>query len=102
MIAILVSGTWGEKDLHPWWSPDSPFAGMLREAGATLPPEPFRWSTDLDGVIGENRVWETAGAALTWFAHKHSPGEAVNLVAHSHGGQTAPSISMVRRKARSK
>lgn len=106
MKTILVAGTWGEKDLRPWWSPDSDFAGMLieaqanplrgrrgrpgpREAGIILTPEPFRWSTDLDGVIGENRVWETAGAALTWFAHKHSPGEAVDLVAHSHGGQVA-------------
>ena len=67
--------------------PGSNFALMIQAAGAQLPDEPFRWSTNLDGVLGENTDWIRWGVALTWYCHKHSQGESVNIVTHSHGGQ---------------
>ena len=62
---------------------------MLAESGHKFPPEPFRWTTKLDGILGENSEWARGGMALTWFCHKHSGGQRVNLIAHSHGGQVA-------------
>ena len=89
MIAVLVGGTWADSDDAPWWRPSSPFARMLAESGHKFPPEPFRWTTKLDGILGENSEWARWGMALTWFCHKHSGGQRVNLIAHSHGGQVA-------------
>lgn len=89
MLTILVAGTWGDGDGDKWWRPGSPFAQMIEEADAAMPPEPFRWTANLDGVLGENAEWARWGIALTWFAHKHSKGRRVNIIAHSHGGQVA-------------
>jgi pimeloyl-ACP methyl ester carboxylesterase len=85
---VLIAGTWGIYE-DVWWQARSPFAKMLGQAGLTLldPVEPFTWSTELDGVHGENNTWYAAGLALVWYCHLKAPGVPVTLIGHSHGGQ---------------
>lgn len=86
---VLVAGTWGDWE-DQWWRPDSEFARMLREDGVTLlaPDDPFRWTTKLEGIVGQNTEWERAGDALRWYVgEKLGAGERVSVVGHSHGAQ---------------
>ncbi|MBI4251007.1 MAG: hypothetical protein HY618_00975 [Candidatus Tectomicrobia bacterium] len=91
MPTVLVAGTWGGFNAGDWWRPGSPFAREAGRNGVRLlaPDDPFRWSTRLDGIIGDNGEWELSGEVLKWYCHAKAPGEPVNLIAHSHGGQVA-------------
>lgn len=107
---VLVGGTWslddgdvdtldtrvtaGAFDELPWWHPLSPFGQEGRAHDVLIDPEPFIWSTELDGIKGRNWGWWAAGHALRYFVHGKYPPLAVqlvpvNIVAHSHGGQVA-------------
>ena len=85
---ILVPGTWG--DSQAWWREGSPFWIAARHVGIPLQNslDAYNWTTEVDGILGKNRDWETAGDALRWYslAKGHT---TVNVVAHSHGGQVA-------------
>jgi pimeloyl-ACP methyl ester carboxylesterase len=85
---ILVPGTWGDR--QAWWRQGSPFWQAAVQAGVTLlnGDDPYNWTTEVDGLLGRNRDWETAGHALRWYgaAKGHT---TVNVIAHSHGGQVA-------------
>lgn len=91
---ILVAGTWGGKRSESqWWQPRSLFARMLEAGGVTIlaPEDPFRWTTDLDGLIGKNEDWARAGDALRWYANAKllpvgGAPRRVSVVSHSHGG----------------
>jgi len=87
---ILLAGTWGLERERAWWQPHSPFWDEASAHGVSLLGEhgPFLWSTALDGVFGQNSDWLNAGGSLLMWAHLMTPG-AVNLIAHSHGGQVA-------------
>lgn len=85
---ILIPGTWGDSDA--WWRQGSPFWTAALEAGVTLQngDDPYNWTTEVDGLLGRNRDWETAGDALRWYVAARGE-ETVNVIAHSHGGQVA-------------
>lgn len=89
---VLIAGTHGMGS--PWWRPGSPFAQMLAAEGCRLlgaegNGDYFRWSTTLDGVVGEHDDWRAAAAGLRWYAQAKLGGEPVSVVAHSHGGTIA-------------
>ncbi|OGG46184.1 MAG: hypothetical protein A3F84_10400 [Candidatus Handelsmanbacteria bacterium RIFCSPLOWO2_12_FULL_64_10] len=88
---VLIAGTWGDYQEESWWRPGSPFVREAVRHGVHLldPGDPFRWSTRLDGLMGGNAEWELSGEVLKWYCHAKAPGETVNLIAHSHGGQVA-------------
>jgi pimeloyl-ACP methyl ester carboxylesterase len=54
----------------------------------TVDGRPFRWSTALDGLFGEDRDWEASADALGWFL-RGVPYADRNLIGHSHGGTVA-------------
>lgn len=88
-VAILIAGTHGFNDA--WWHPGSEFVQtmegeLIRTADKS---DPYEWDTKLDGIIGGNEVWETAGKALTWYARAKVGHYPISVVAHSHGGQVA-------------
>ena len=91
MRTVLAAGTWGGYELESWWRPGSPFVQEAERNGVRLlaPDDPFHWSTRLDGLIGGNAEWDLSGEVLKWYCHAKAPGETVNLIAHSHGGQVA-------------
>jgi pimeloyl-ACP methyl ester carboxylesterase len=74
-----------------WWMMGSAFTRMLLGAGLKIldPKDPFIWTTNLDGVLGDNDDWYAAGMALLWYCHAKLPDQRVNIIAHSHGGQIA-------------
>lgn len=82
---ILVPGTWGNangeatSETH-WWLPGGVFWNRLVELG--YEPLSFAWSTELDGVIGDNTGWKRAGERLSK-QFKQSD----TVIGHSHGGQ---------------
>lgn len=86
MILIMVAGTHG-KDAE-WHSATGEIAQAAKRRGLTVAAEPFVWSTELDGVLGENDVWERAGTALKAYAYVYYA-QPLCVVAHSHGGQVA-------------
>lgn len=79
---ILCPGTFANKGdiTGGWWQLDSSFCNRLRGLGFS--PLSFVWSTDIDGVIGDNTGWKTAGARL---AKQILPQDT--LIGHSHAGQ---------------
>jgi hypothetical protein len=88
---ILLAGTWafsGTDSGHDWWRPGSKFYDEGKKFGLDYVngSDPFIWDTKLDGVIGQNEVWQSAGHALLWYAHLKEPNEPVSVIAHSHGG----------------
>lgn len=97
---VAIAGTWGQRDpeaaIDPWrdwWHPQSHWASDMRTLGwLPLRPDPFRWSTDLDGVwwerlLGRNESdWMAAAYALAWYCEGRP---LPVLIAHSHGGQVA-------------
>lgn len=93
---ILVAGTWAHA--ADWWRPTSAFAELCRLAGLTVlgtgDQDPYSWTTELDGLSGDDVDWDEAGKALVWYAHlKHPPvagttdWQPVSVIAHSHGAQ---------------
>ncbi len=101
---VLVAGTHALRDFEalekladrgpvvalPWWHPRSAFANAARAHGLTLVDDarPFIWSTDLDGVLGENTTWHASGWALIYYAAAHGVDE-LDVLAHSHGAEVA-------------
>jgi len=78
---IIVPGTWGNTPDHDdWWKPGKPFWERLVELN--YQPLSFAWSTELDGVLGDNTTWEKAGERLR---KQILPKDTV--IGHSHGGQ---------------
>lgn len=88
-IAILVPGTHGYRD--DWWHPAKTFVQTMNNEGIRTADatDPYVWCTKLDGIFGDNEVWETAGKALTWYARSKIGHYPISVVAHSHGGQVA-------------
>jgi hypothetical protein len=105
---LLVQGTHGyagtDADAQQWWWPGDathPASPWVREAsrrGLTIlgdPGAPFVWSTDLAGAKPRwfrrspaLTTWKAAGEAVREYCWARSV-RAVQLVAHSHGGQVA-------------
>lgn len=90
---IPVPGTWGWNDA--WYSdPASDFIVTLALQGfapiRAADGRPFRWSTELDGVMFWRRhaQWQAGADALVYFC-EHLPYEDRNLIAYSHGGAVA-------------
>lgn len=86
---VPIAGThaWGDG----WITDESPFAAMMRAEGfepLRSGDRPFRWSTALDGLLGEDHDWQAAADALYWFLRPIPVGDR-NIIAHSHGGQVA-------------
>lgn len=83
---LLIAGTHGYHE--PWWQPGSPFVQALEAAGHALaaPADPFSWTTELDGLVGDDRDWQEAAKALRWWLQLH-PADVI--IAHSHGGNVA-------------
>lgn len=87
MKYLPIAGTDGWNDA--WCRDDSDFGTMMIAEGFTslrAGDRPFRWSTALDGLLGEDRDWEAASYALYYFL-LGVPYADRNLIAHSHGGQ---------------
>jgi hypothetical protein len=95
-ITILVAGTdeWADDRRVEWYCLASPFATFLQTHdvdvafdGDAAAPQPFVWSTALDGVPSSRRhvQWAAGGAALAYFARRAAAPIAV--IAHSHGLQ---------------
>jgi len=91
---ILIAGTHGGD--MPWWRAHSTFGRAVPSHLAKLVngKDPYRWTTDLDGVFGKNARWEISARALSWYIQAklcgpdgHPP--PVNIIAHSHGGNVA-------------
>jgi hypothetical protein len=84
---LPIAGTNGWRDA--WTREDSDFGRLMRAEGFELlraGERPFRWSTALDGLLGEDRQWEAGADALYYFL-RTVPLADRNLIAHSHGGQ---------------
>lgn len=90
---VPVAGTWAFKD--GWCTDDnSPFAQTFAERGFSAvrarDGRPFRWTTNLAGLVPgrDERDWQAGADALYYFC-EHLPYEDLNIIAHSHGGQVA-------------
>jgi len=88
-VAVLIAGTHGYHD--DWWRPGSSFVKQLNEERIRTADssDPYTWCTKLDGVLGGNEVWESAGHALRWYVRSKVGPYPVSIIAHSHGGQVA-------------
>ena len=88
-IVVLVAGTHGHHD--SWWKPESDFSRMLLSHGIRVADnsDPYAWCTRLEGLFGNNVVWDTSGKALRWYARSKVRHYPLSVVAHSHGGQVA-------------
>lgn len=89
MKYLPIAGTNGWRDT--WTRADSDFGRMMTAEGFELlfaGDRPFRWSTALDGLFGDDREWAAGADALFYFL-RTVPVNDRNLVAHSHGGQLA-------------
>lgn len=86
---VIVEGTWERKYAGGWADGDSKFVKAAVESGVVFVDrnDPFKWDTALDGIWGKNSSWISAAAELRWYVHHKTSGEAVNIIAHSHGGQ---------------
>ena len=99
MKTILIAGTgsWDADDDIDWYCPTHPFVDYLIQQGVEplfgANGKPFIWSTNLSGVpffTRRNKTdWSAGGAALAYFidARVKTPGETINVIAHSHGLQ---------------
>ena len=103
MKTVLVAGTWsdstpGDRKLV-WWEPGSPFAAEAARNGVELlaPDDPFRWTTELEGIVGKNDAWQAAGNALARYCREKARGEMVNGIFHSHAGQVLAYAALSRR-----
>jgi hypothetical protein len=96
---VAIAGTWAQHDEEfdpwlDWWHPDSHWSNEMRSLGMEpLRPDPFVWSTDLDGTILQKIFqhrryadWIAAAHALKFYTQGH---EDFVLISHSHGGQVA-------------
>lgn len=93
---IAIAGTWGANKSGDWFNAGSPFNNMLAENGAELlvtnPLNRYMWSTDVDGIDGEDNTWDAAGRALAHYIVPPLLGKSLVkpedtfLIAHSHGG----------------
>ena len=91
MRVLLVAGTAPPGAVPTpadWWHPASAFVAALQAAGHTLasPDDPFSWTGDVEGLVGDDREWQEAGKALRWYLQSY-PVDAI--IAHSHGGNVA-------------
>jgi len=88
---VLVGGTWTQGD-RDWTSPASPLRIYLMGKGYHCIQ--FQgWSGDIDGIptFGENGPhadWKAGGFGLSYLLQA-MPYEDRNVIAHSHGGNTA-------------
>lgn len=80
---LLVPGT---DDLAPdaWWRPGSEWRRELECHGHQAVNNASPWSTALEGVVGDNDQWETAGEAVGLWLWAN---QADAMVGFSHGGQ---------------
>jgi hypothetical protein len=98
---VLVPGTHAAlkgDDQKQWWYHESRFVQFLGQQGLRLAdPEPFVWTTRIDGVKwwpwqwfrrDDHTDWKAAGLNLKRYLST-IPFEDRNLIAHSHGGQVA-------------
>lgn len=95
MKYAALAGTNGWRDA--WTQPDSDFGRMMTGQGfsvLTKRGRMYRWSTLLEGLFGDNRVWDSATDALEFFLDD-VPYADRNLIGHSHGGQ--PCIKLAAR-----
>ena len=90
---VLVTGTWGEKSEEEWHK-DKKWKDDLADIGIKQLDRdvPFLWSSNLDGLIGENYDWRSGGAALKNYIEARQckygiTNEPINLISHSHGMQ---------------
>jgi hypothetical protein len=98
---IPVAGTDGWRD--GWVTADSTFGQMMTAEGFELlrcGDRPFRWSTALDGLFGDDREWEAAADALYFFLWT-TPYADRNILAHSHAGQVCAFLAASRFPLRS-
>lgn len=89
---LPLAGTNGWRD--GWCTRDDhPFALMMASEGFRAVRRkngtPWRWSTLLDGVFGDDQVHIDASEHLADFLDAYVPYEDRNLIAHSHGGNVA-------------
>ncbi len=87
MKYLPIAGTDGWNDA--WVKAKSDFGQMMAAEGFELllaGDRPFRWSTALDGLFGDDRQWAAGADALYYFL-RFVPLEDRNLICHSHGGQ---------------
>jgi len=96
MFLITIPGTHELFHEDGWWQPDSHWWREAKREGFRhpAPEDPFFWSTDLEGTMGENYEWMAAGAALHWWVlyylgHGDGDYRDFGIVAWSHGGQVA-------------
>jgi hypothetical protein len=89
---VLTTGTWGEKSEEEWhknekWKDDLRALGV-KQLDHVIP---FVWSSNLDGLIGENYDWLSAGRALNDYVGRRilewDIVEPINFISHSHGMQ---------------
>jgi len=87
---ILVTGTWGEKSENEWHQNTEWVDALALNGIKQLDRDiPFLWSSNLDGLFGENYDWIAAGAALKDYieARQRRWGllKPLNIITHSHG-----------------
>ncbi len=87
---VLVTGTGGTKQEHGWHI-DGPFVDDLEEYGIRrLDTQiPFYWSSNLDGLFGDNYDWKAAGHSLRDYIHarmsiRRQRIEPIDVIGHSH------------------
>ena len=95
VLYTAVGGTGSQYD-NGWWKPNSILSTFLLSNGiCPIKPEPFIWSTDLDGVHpisylrktkARHSDWEAGGAALRYYL-EDLPETDRNIISHSHGRQ---------------
>lgn len=94
IVPVQGTGAW-LADANPqlprnWWRAGSPLMQFLARHGVAPahPEDPFCWTTELDGLIGDDRDWTAGGKALRWWlTAKGVPLEHRNFWVHSHGLQ---------------
>lgn len=74
---------------YPWWRPWSLFCQALRDAFGDCEIREFRWS----GINTHAARTDTAQLFAEALRQAHRPGDAVHVVAHSHGGSVALSAA---------
>lgn len=88
---VPIAGTHAWRD--GWCVDDThPFTRMMQAHNFSpvraRDGRPFRWSTAVDGLFGDDREWQAGAEALYYFLDP-IPYADRNLIAHSHGGQVA-------------
>ncbi len=87
---ILVTGTSGTKQERGWHI-DGPFVNALivKHVRRLDSITPFYWSSNLDGVFGDNYDWKAAGHALRDYVYARTTRQLrriapVHAIGHSH------------------